>query len=373
MPQLKESYAGVGLRHSLFLHDHPTAKAPVFEIVKSAEARIPDSFAAGVVVSGNGPTTGPEFSGEVIRCTLDPGNGQEPYVGYKEIPNWIPTKSGRQAFVRSPETWQKLCTMALGRTLKRASYPDDTNDLKAIIVWRRRDLELKALAEGQPLGALAPGPQPTEADIDRAAKPTPDYEHPEQGDHEDVIDTTATVTPEPESAASSEVWVAEAREKLAPIMEGMAPEQIGAVADFCAERFGHGAYGTLEGKQLKLVVAFAASQKGAQPARARSASKDQEAPKPPDPAPDPPTEAQTAAPEAQSDQSGESDTTAELCIDEEAFATLVNDFDALSDKMQERVLRAVGELADRDWATITAEEERYIRLRMTSVVQLGQS
>lgn len=189
MPEIPKTYASPGLRWGLFLHDHPKAKNPHYEVM-GADAML-DTF-------GLPPQFGAEtedFTGLYVVCTIDPGDGRpsgEVPRAWKEIPKREKTRSGHVAFVCTPENWRKLCTMALGRTLKEAGYPDDTEDLKALLLWRRRSIELEMLAAGGPLAELGTG-APVEDQLDRAARPTPD------ADHDDTIDG------EPEESAGEVV------------------------------------------------------------------------------------------------------------------------------------------------------------------------
>ncbi len=212
MPNIKATYASVGQRHALFLTDYPQAPEPRFSAVTPAEAGIPASFIGGKVDE----KLGPEFAEDVVCvCILDRGDGSEPTKAYKEVPNWEPRSSGGPVlFVRSPESWQKITTAALGRALKRAGYPDDTQDLIAVLSWRRRTSELELLMAGAPALAIgAAKPDKTEEAIAAAAKSVPDFEH---GDHEDAPPDEVVVDP-------GDQWSADASGLLRPLVSRLAP------------------------------------------------------------------------------------------------------------------------------------------------------
>lgn len=173
MAQISPKYASPGLRLGLLLHDHPNATYE-FSLKTGKELGIPEQFGGG---------------GNFCEAVIHFGDGKADAVAWKPVPN-----------KGDADQWNVLCTKTLGRALKKAGYPDDTDDLKALVLWRQRDAEVKAIQAGtqqlaiqatsapaapqQALGAGAPAParQPDalEQAFDDAASTTPD--------DEDVVD-----------------------------------------------------------------------------------------------------------------------------------------------------------------------------------------
>lgn len=120
---ISATYASPGLRHGLLLEDHPGVSV-TFDTKKGTDLGVP-----------------PEFGGNSQFCVatikFPPDTGRADIIGYKEMP-----PKG------SADVWQVLCTKTLGRALKRAGYPDDTNDLKALVHWRQREAEIRAIDAG---------------------------------------------------------------------------------------------------------------------------------------------------------------------------------------------------------------------------------
>lgn len=188
MADIPKTYASPGLRWGLFRHDHPNAPDPVYSVVTGEVLGIPPEFAGG---------EGQDFSGVFILCTVDPADGSPLIEAWKEVPNREHTRNGTKDFARTPENWRKLQTQALGRAMKAAGYPDDTEDLKALLLWRRRSIELEMLAAGGPLAELGTGSAPLEEQLERAARPTPDADHEEiiEGDSEDSRESADAAEP----------------------------------------------------------------------------------------------------------------------------------------------------------------------------------
>lgn len=166
MAQLSPTYASPGLRWGLALEDHPGAWVEFTEST-GKELGIPAS--AG---GGDEPFC-------VATIHFPDGTGRKPVVGYK------PLKSKIKGELDHPsDRWNILCTKALGRALKRAGYPDDMTDLKALVVWRQRDAEIKAIGAGTAQVALAPA-QPERA-LEAAAKASPEAVGSDDGDAPDT-------------------------------------------------------------------------------------------------------------------------------------------------------------------------------------------
>lgn len=159
------AFAGTNLRWGLLLEDHPEAYA---------------SFRTSTGTELGIPTT---YGGEKDYVVATIHFVSRPNVeGYKAM-----GKSG------DDEDWNKLCTQALGRALKRAGYPDKLTDLKAMVLWRQRRAEIDAVAIGHPLALAAP----VEAALDAAETHDPD------DDEEPVeVETTAGEGASQEAAES---------------------------------------------------------------------------------------------------------------------------------------------------------------------------
>ena len=149
------SYMSPNLRWGLFMLDHPGAPDPTYELVSIEESGVPAEFLRD---SSGGPVTG------FVRCTLRDGTGAIVAQDDKEIPTAELLRNGKvEPFKRNAENWRKLRTMALGRALKTAGYPDRTDDLKAFLLYRQRLAELGGpMAPSLPSAAAAAaleGPQ----------------------------------------------------------------------------------------------------------------------------------------------------------------------------------------------------------------------
>ena len=162
MAQLSPTYASPGLRWGLALEDHPGAWVEFTEST-GKELGIPASAGGG------------DEAFCVATINFPDGSGRKPVVGYK------PLKSKIKGELDHPsDRWNILCTKALGRALKRAGYPDDMTDLKALVVWRQRDAEIRAIGAGTAQLALAPA-QPERA-LEAAAKSSPEAVGSDDGD-----------------------------------------------------------------------------------------------------------------------------------------------------------------------------------------------
>lgn len=128
-----ETFASPGLRWGLLLEDHPRA-VHEFELKKGTDIGVPSAYGG---------------DGMFCVCTITIP-GQEPIVAYKEAPK-----------KKDPDEWVVACTKTLGRALKKAGYPDDLKDLKALVLWRQRNAEVAAIGSGR---ALTAAPAPLEID-----------------------------------------------------------------------------------------------------------------------------------------------------------------------------------------------------------------
>lgn len=154
MPEFRETYASPGLRWGIFVEDHPGAVC-VFEERLGLDAGVPENW-------------GGDKAGVTCMIVVD---GEVVAAGWKEL-------EGK----KDPENWEKCCTKAQGRALKRAGYPSDTRDLKALVLWRQRKAELAQLQAGYAPKELAS----VDAALDAAANGDEDDDEVVDGE---VIDT----------------------------------------------------------------------------------------------------------------------------------------------------------------------------------------
>lgn len=156
MAALSPTYASPGLRVGLMLNDHPGAWVDFHE-APGSELGIPTK------VGGGG-----QFC--VATINFPEGSGRRPVVGYKPVESKL--RGGDASLDHLSDKWNILCTKALGRALKRAGYPDDMTDLKALVVWRQRDAEIRAIGAGTSQVAIAAA-QPEKA-LEAAGKRDPE-------------------------------------------------------------------------------------------------------------------------------------------------------------------------------------------------------
>jgi len=135
MAAISEDYASPGLRWGLLLEDQPGATYE-FALMQGTE------FPVNPIPA--------EFGGDrnfvVCTITFPASTGKSMVSAYKP--------AGQEG---DPETWNVLCTKTLGRALKKAGYPDDLKDLKALLLWRQRTAETQAIMAGSAHLALEPG------------------------------------------------------------------------------------------------------------------------------------------------------------------------------------------------------------------------
>jgi len=188
MAELSADYAGPSLRWALLLEDHPGATHK-FELRTGAELEIPEEW-------------GRDQDFCVATITFPPASGLAPVTASKavnealEVERWV-QEGGRKTkkkvtLDKTPELWNKLTTMTLGRALKRAGYPDDLQELKALIVWRRRLAEMSALAIGPSVESRDDGAEP---DFDQAGKATAEHVGEDDAAQPPVIDLDSTEKP----------------------------------------------------------------------------------------------------------------------------------------------------------------------------------
>lgn len=134
MPNITPGYMSPNLRWGFFTLDHPGSPEPTYRLISPEAAGVPAEFckdAAGAPVTA------------FVRCELRDVHKHLVATGDREIPSQERRRDGRLVpFTRNAENWRKLRTMALGRALKAAGYPDTTSDLKNFLLYRQRLVEL---------------------------------------------------------------------------------------------------------------------------------------------------------------------------------------------------------------------------------------
>lgn len=162
MGQISETYASPGLRLGLLLEDHKGATYD-FKMVEGSELGIPDAYGG---------------DRSFCLCTIHLPGRVEPITAWKPV-----------AAQGSPDEWNILCTKTLGRALKRAGYPDDLKDLKALVLWRQRSAEINAIETGRVAQLALPSAAQQEANpqgdemqraLNAAAVTTPDAVGPDE-------------------------------------------------------------------------------------------------------------------------------------------------------------------------------------------------
>lgn len=144
-----ERYASPGLRWGLAVDDFEGITAE-FSVMTAERLGLPRRVAD------------PDVEFVVATIVFPPGTGRAPVRGWKLYSNRV---KGKVINVdHESDLWEVLCTKALGRALKRAGYPANLDDLRALVVWRRRNVELEALRTGHATLAL----RDSAADMDRA-------------------------------------------------------------------------------------------------------------------------------------------------------------------------------------------------------------
>lgn len=161
MPSIAPTYASPGLRTGLLYEDWP-------------EAEIEYSIQTGPAL-GIPPALDEDGTEYVVATIVFPDySGKPPVSGWKAIPAQphAPSTPGNDS--NNPghlsDLYSTLQTKAAGRALKRAGYPDDLQDLKAVVVWRQRSAEIVQIEGGS--SRLAVGVGGATAALDAAGKGT---------------------------------------------------------------------------------------------------------------------------------------------------------------------------------------------------------
>lgn len=140
MAAISPTYASPGLRWGIMLEDHPGAYVE-FGLTTGEELGIPphllkspDEPFVTATIHFPPPQQGFGVAREAQR---------QPVLGYKALNSTINGQLDHPS-----DRYNMMCTKALGRALKRAGYPDDKQDLKALVLWRQREAEIGAIAAG---------------------------------------------------------------------------------------------------------------------------------------------------------------------------------------------------------------------------------
>ena len=112
MPINFDDYISTSLRWSMFKADWPDATVEFTEGT-AADAGVPASFS--------------KKDEKVCIATVTRFKGDTPFIGYKSVSD---------AKGRDTDSWNVLCSKAMGRALKKAGSPDNMNDLKVLMRFR---------------------------------------------------------------------------------------------------------------------------------------------------------------------------------------------------------------------------------------------
>lgn len=171
MAEISPDYASPGLRWGLLLEDYPGADTD-YSITKGATLGLTDAMGAK-----------DDFVVAVIH--FPEGSGRSPATGWKPLQSHI-----RGSLDHPSDRYNLMCTKALGRALKRAGYPDDIPDLRAVGAWRKRNAEIEAIRSGTAQIESAAA-RPEEA-LTAAAKRDPEHT---SGDDGNAPDTETATEP----------------------------------------------------------------------------------------------------------------------------------------------------------------------------------
>jgi hypothetical protein len=167
MATISETYASPLLRWALLQEDFPGATHQ-FECVAldgiPEHIRPPERFVEA----------DDEFCLATVRFPDD--SGRPTAYAWSALRTGVRGQGNSTSPVKSLEQWNTLCTKTLGRALKRAGYPDDLTELKAAILWRRRNAEIAQLAGGSGVGShmqIEAGAT-IEGALEASGRPSPD-------------------------------------------------------------------------------------------------------------------------------------------------------------------------------------------------------
>jgi hypothetical protein len=143
------TYASPNMRWALLLYDHPGAWY-TSKLVKPVDAGVPREFAG---------------THDLVEVTIHfPAD-----VALAPVTATKPAVSR----AKTPDDWNILVTKTLGRALKKAGYPDDMQELRALMFWRQRTAEVERLSL-LPATAELPAARADETPLLQAGREQPD-------------------------------------------------------------------------------------------------------------------------------------------------------------------------------------------------------
>jgi hypothetical protein len=204
MAEISPNYVGPMARWGMLLLDHPLATKKE-TLVPREESDIPPSHWRS--------QKGYEM---VCKCVVDfgPGSTRRPITAYRfaDVPS---ARSGHTNTGNDPEGWETWCTKTLGRVVKEAGYPDDVNDLKLVLLWRRRNAEIAGIAAGR---SIAVNGAADDRVVDAAAKPDDD------ADAAPEVSAPPAAAPAPVTAPVDHAEAARRFAETAAAKKGATPE-----------------------------------------------------------------------------------------------------------------------------------------------------
>lgn len=165
-------YASPNLRWGLLLEDYPGATKKI-RLVKGNNPLLHEVLPQGEDGEA-GPFDNVDFCVAVI--TFPAGSGKPQALGYKQA---------ETAEVRNADKWNVLSKKTLGRALKDGGYPDNMDELKGLMRWRERTVQIEMLGSAPgPIAAIGTGrpADDEEDDLDRAAVDSPEHVGGDDGD-----------------------------------------------------------------------------------------------------------------------------------------------------------------------------------------------
>lgn len=187
------NYVSPTVRLAFAREDHPDLTV-TYDIIPVEESDIHEAFR-------DGPWG--EIRWVIVATIEIPG--REPIIGWKEATPKTSVKGKWVDVEFGPEYQAKLQTMALGRALKQLGYPDKLPEFKALISWRKSQIEI-----AQRLAGVAPALAAANADKAIAAIATRSEEFNEIGvtaaeagaDDDDIADGEIVDEPAPRNTVA---------------------------------------------------------------------------------------------------------------------------------------------------------------------------
>jgi hypothetical protein len=241
-------YASPSLRWGLLLEDHPEAHV-TFDCRLGTELGIPSAM-------------GGDEQFVVATIHFPPGTGKPDAIGYKPL-----SAGTKRSGDHDSDVWNVLCTKALGRALKRAGYPDNLNDLKALVLWRQRDAEINAIRAGTANLALTAAP--IEKALEAAASRSAEGDSPDDRDAPDEIAEVEIVEDEPEPAKPNTV------EKMRHALSKLGPKSKDVTA--WARRQGWRVTSPKSEDEAQAILAYALRMQGVNPETGEAVDVNEEA------------------------------------------------------------------------------------------------